>query len=225
MSEQKKIAYLNIGEVQENQKNVMIHGESQIEKICASIKEFGFTNPILIDENKVILAGHGRFAAAKKLGMENIPVIFIRGLSDDQKTLYMIADNKLSRESEWNEDNLKNALSDISEKGQDVSVSGFDFSSIQSLFGSDGEKFSDNGDSDEDEDEDEESDDSEPIEFGKGETRGVIVNAIKIGKFRIRTDESEMKSFEEMINRYVERTGTLYGFFSYLVKMESKNGR
>ena len=81
--------------------NARIHSEQQIQQIVSSIKEFGFTNPILIDENNSVIAGHGRLSAAKIIGLEHIPTITIPGLSYEQKMAYIILDNKIALNLEW----------------------------------------------------------------------------------------------------------------------------
>lgn len=95
-------------------KNSRKHSEHQVKSIAASIQEFGFTNPILIDENKSVIAGHGRLEAAKYLKLKTVPTITIAHLSDNQKKAYVIADNKLSDMSTWDDINLLSELESIS---------------------------------------------------------------------------------------------------------------
>ena len=77
-------------------KNARTHSEAQVNQIAASITEFGFTNPILVDGTKSIIAGHGRLMAAKKLGLNQVPVVILDHLTEAQKRAYIIADNKLA---------------------------------------------------------------------------------------------------------------------------------
>lgn len=95
-------------------RNARTHNESQIEQIAASITEFGFTNPILIDETSTIIAGHGRMAAALRLGLETVPCIVLSHLSDVQRRAYILADNKLALNAGWNQEMLALELSDLS---------------------------------------------------------------------------------------------------------------
>jgi ParB-like chromosome segregation protein Spo0J len=82
-------------------RNARVHSKKQIHQIAASIREFGFTNPILIDQAEVIIAGHGRVEAARSLGLETVPTIRIEHLSDAQKRAYVLADNKLALNAGW----------------------------------------------------------------------------------------------------------------------------
>jgi hypothetical protein len=94
--------------------NVRTHSGEQICRITASIKEFGFTNPVLVDENDVILAGHARTAAAKKLGLAKIPVRVLNGLSEAKKRAYVLADNKIAEMAGYDRSALVVELQDLS---------------------------------------------------------------------------------------------------------------
>jgi len=108
------------------EKNSRTHSKKQVDQVAGSIKEFGFTNPLLIDEENVLIAGHGRLLAAKKIGMDEIPCVRLSHLDDAQKKAYVIADNKLALNSGWDEDLLKSELAELDELGFDVTVTGFD---------------------------------------------------------------------------------------------------
>ena len=84
-----------------------VHGEEQVSQIAASIQEWGFTVPILVDEENTLIAGHGRLLAAQKLKLKQVPVMVARGWSDAQRRAYVIADNKLTENSTWDEELLK----------------------------------------------------------------------------------------------------------------------
>lgn len=105
-------------------RNPKAHPDSQIEKLANSIREWGFTIPILIDENDVVLAGHGRLYAALQLGLDEVPTIKALGWSDDQKKAYVIADNKLAEKGEWDTPMLYSELKQISASGFDLSLMG-----------------------------------------------------------------------------------------------------
>lgn len=106
--------------------NSRTHSDEQVTQVASSIKEFGFTNPILIDEDNGVVAGHGRLLASKKLGIDEVPCIVIDGLTEAQKKAYVIADNKLGLNSSWDEETLKNELNTLIEMDFDVSITGFD---------------------------------------------------------------------------------------------------
>jgi len=105
--------------------NPRVHSELQIERLVNSLKEFGFTNPVLVDDTGNVIAGHGRIAAAKKIGLETVPTITLSHLSEDQRKAYIIADNQLALNSSWDDDLLKIELEKLSESGFDLSVLGW----------------------------------------------------------------------------------------------------
>jgi ParB-like chromosome segregation protein Spo0J len=125
-SESLKIQYLSIDELVPYARNPRTHSEEQIAQIAASIREFGFTNPILIDGKNGIIAGHGRFAAAKELGFDQVPCIDLSHLTEEQKRALVIADNKLALNGGWNEDLLRLELTDLKELGTNLELTGFD---------------------------------------------------------------------------------------------------
>lgn len=114
--------------------NSRTHSDAQVSQVAASIKEFGFTNPVLIDEQGGIVAGHGRVMAAKKLGLAEVPCIVLDGLSEAQKKAYIIADNKLALNSGWDAETLKVEMERLSELGFDLSLTGFDDVELGNMF-------------------------------------------------------------------------------------------
>ena len=105
--------------------NSRTHSTEQVKQISNSIKEFGFTNPLLIDKNKEIIAGHGRLMAAKQLGLDKVPCIELSNLSEKQKKAYVIADNQLALNAGWNESILSMEIGDLSDNNFDISLLGF----------------------------------------------------------------------------------------------------
>ena len=105
--------------------NPRVHSEIQIERLVNSLKEFGFTNPVLIDDTGNVIAGHGRISAAKKLGLDAVPTITLSHLSEEQRKAYIIADNQLALNSSWDDDLLKIELDKLTESGFDLSVLGW----------------------------------------------------------------------------------------------------
>ena len=122
----RKYLSVNINELTPYENNPKIHTDEQIDKIINSINEFGFTNPVLIDENNMILAGHGRVMAGKKMGLEEVPCLVIDGLNDAQKKALVIADNKLAEDAEWDEELLNKELEELKNMDFDISITGFD---------------------------------------------------------------------------------------------------
>ena len=114
-------------------KNSRTHDDAQVAQIAASIKEFGWTNPILIDGDKGIIAGHGRLMAARKLKMDKVPVIELNGMTDAQKKAYVIADNRLALNAGWDNAMLTIELQDLEDEGFDLSLTGFDDSELDAL--------------------------------------------------------------------------------------------
>jgi ParB/Sulfiredoxin domain len=106
-------------------RNPRTHSEAQVAEIAASIRAFGFTNPILIDGDNGIIAGHGRLLAARKLGMQQVPMIELAGLSEAEKRAYIIADNKLALNAGWDRDLLSFELGELDSLGFDLALTGF----------------------------------------------------------------------------------------------------
>lgn len=115
-------------------RNSRTHSEAQVSKIAASIREFGFLNPVITDGSNGIVAGHGRVLAAQKLGMQKVPVIEAAHLSEAQRRAYVIADNRLALDSGWDEALLKIELQDLDSLGFDLALTGFDVEEMTDLF-------------------------------------------------------------------------------------------
>ncbi|HBM3281995.1 TPA: ParB N-terminal domain-containing protein [Klebsiella oxytoca] len=111
----------------------MIHSDAQVAQIAASIEEFGWTNPVLVDEQQEIIAGHGRIAAAERLGINEVPVIVLAGLSDEQKRAYRLADNKIPLNAGWDDELLKLEFAELLDSGFDISLTGFSKLEIDDL--------------------------------------------------------------------------------------------
>jgi DNA modification methylase len=114
-------------------RNSRTHSEAQVTKIAASIREFGFLNPIIVDGESGIIAGHGRLLAAQKLGLAQVPVIEAAHLSEAQKRAYVIADNRLALDAGWDNDLLKIELEDLKLDGFDLALTGFDLDELADL--------------------------------------------------------------------------------------------
>ena len=114
-------------------RNSRTHSDAQVAQIAASIKEFGFTNPVLIDETGSIIAGHGRVMAARKLAITDVPCVRLTHLTEAQKRAYIITDNKLALNGGWDDEMLAVELSDLKDMGFDLDLTGFSTDEIEAL--------------------------------------------------------------------------------------------
>lgn len=130
---QQQIVYKNTSDLISYVNNARTHSDEQVLQICASIKEFGFTNPVLTDGDNGIIAGHGRIMAAKKLGLEQVPTIELSHLSDAQRKAYILADNKLALNSGWDNNLLAIEFDELKELGFDIELTGFSLDEIDAL--------------------------------------------------------------------------------------------
>jgi DNA modification methylase len=128
-----KIEQKSVKELIPYAKNSRTHSDAQVAQIAASIKEFGWTNPILVDGENGIIAGHGRLMAARKLGHEKVPVIELKDMTETQKRAYIIADNQLAMNSGWDTSLLTLELTDLQEDGFDLELLGFDPKELNAL--------------------------------------------------------------------------------------------
>jgi DNA modification methylase len=129
-----KIETLKTADLIPYARNSRTHSEGQVAQIAGSIREFGFTNPVLIDGDNGIIAGHGRVMAAQKLGLDEVPCIRLDHLTETQRRAYIIADNKLALNSGWDEEMLGLELADLRELDFDINLIGFDADEINALF-------------------------------------------------------------------------------------------
>ncbi len=113
--------------------NSRTHSEEQINQLAESMREFGFTNPILVDRNNMIIAGHGRLAAAELLGWREVPCLRLGDLDETQKRAYVLADNKLAENSGWDASLLRLELIDLKDEGFDLGLIGFSGDELDAL--------------------------------------------------------------------------------------------
>ncbi len=128
--------------------NARTHSPEQITKLRSSLREFGFINPVLIDREYNVLAGHGRIAAAKEEGIKEVPCVFVEHLTEAQKKAYILADNRMSLDAGWDDELLKVEMASLQEMGFDIGMTGFDEMEIADLFETDTEGEEDNFDVD-----------------------------------------------------------------------------
>lgn len=114
-------------------RNSRTHSDAQVAQIAASIREFGWTNPVLVDGSNGIIAGHGRVLAARKLGFDQVPVIELAHLTESQKRAYVLADNKLAENAGWDDELLRIELEALQAAGFDLSLTGFDDDELAAL--------------------------------------------------------------------------------------------
>lgn len=129
-----KLEKISIEDLIPYARNSRTHSDEQVAQIAASIKEFGFTNPVLIDNDNGIIAGHGRVLAGRKLKLKEIPCIRLGHLTDAQKKAYVIADNKLALNSGWDAEMLKLEINELNDLDFDLEIIGFDSSELANLF-------------------------------------------------------------------------------------------
>ena len=120
-----KVQEVPVNKLRPYEKNAKIHGASQIEKLKDSINEFGFLTPCLIDGDFNLIAGHGRVMAAKELGMENVPCVFVEGLTEAQRRAYILADNRLGELGTWDMDVVVEELESLRDMDFDFELTGF----------------------------------------------------------------------------------------------------
>lgn len=120
---EEKLIFLKTSYIKPYENNAKIHDDAQIEMIIKSIKEFGFTNPLLIDENNNLIAGHGRLLAAERMGMSEVPCRVIKGLTYEQRRALILADNKIAEMADWDYDKLEMELNSIA----DIDMADFGF--------------------------------------------------------------------------------------------------
>jgi DNA modification methylase len=115
-------------------RNARTHSDEQVAQIAASIAEFGFNNPVLVDTNAGIIAGHGRVLAARKLGIDQVPVVVLDHLSETQKRAYILADNRIGENAGWDDEILRTELTDLKDADLDLALLGFDDDELATLF-------------------------------------------------------------------------------------------
>jgi len=128
-----KIELWHLERLKPYEKNAREHSEQQIAQIAASIVEFGFLNPILVDSNDGIVAGHGRLSAAKELALDVVPVVVLDHLTENQKKAYILVDNKLAENATWNEELLAEEIIKLNLQDFDLNILGWTDEEIQAL--------------------------------------------------------------------------------------------
>ena len=132
-----KVVVRSLSELKPNPRNARTHSRRQIRQIADSIEAFGFNNPVLVDEDGLIIAGHGRVEAAKLLGMGEVPTVCLALMSEEQKRAYVIADNRLAEKAGWDEEILAVEFETLFEMAPelDLTVTGFELAEIDLILG------------------------------------------------------------------------------------------
>ena len=176
------------------------NNENAVDKVTSSIKEFGFKNPIVIDKNNVIINGHTRLLASKKLGLKEVPVIVADDLSEAQVKAFRIADNKTSEYASWNKELLRVELDMLEEMDFDLELVNIDYSDFDGM--------------------DIDLDDIElpnELELERTEQGNTILKNLKFGSYNITLSDEEFKMLTVLVENYIEKTGVLQGFIQDLI--------
>lgn len=193
---EREIQYCNPEELIPYEKNPR-DNRSALDAIELSIEEYGFTNPILVNEEKVILAGHTRREAAILAGLEKVPYIVVDGLTEAQQKAYRLADNKLSELSIWDEDLLKEELEDLLDEDYDISLTGFSDVDLTDLL--------------------KDEEDLEDIEPEEPKEKKTTLPMLRFGSNSVRITQDELIMLSNRYNEYVEAEPG-EGFVTWLLK-------
>ncbi|EAP4500712.1 nuclease [Salmonella enterica] len=205
MTKQLNVVSLPLSVLIGYEKNARTHSDEQVEQIVLSIQEYGWTNPILVDEHNVVIAGHGRMAAAALLELVEVPCIVLSGLTENQKKAYRIADNRIPLNAGWDEALLGEELAELASDGFDMESVGFTQDELDKLLA-----VALPGD-----------DDSMDIPFDREEAKsGVSVQYLSFGGHKIPSTDEEAQRFDSAVSRYVEDNGSYIGFIGALLAGE-----
>lgn len=193
---EREIQYCNPEELIPYEKNPR-DNRAALDAIELSIEEYGFTNPILVNEEKVILAGHTRREAAILAGLEKVPYIVVDGLTEAQQKAYRLADNKLSELSIWDEDLLKEELEDLLDEDYDISLTGFSDVDLTDLL--------------------KDEEDLEDIEPEEPKEKKTTLPMLRFGSNSVRITQDELIMLCNRYNEYVEAEPG-EGFVTWLLK-------
>ena len=176
------------------------NNENAVDKVASSLVEFGFKNPIFVDKNNVVVNGHTRLLASKKLGLKEVPVIVIDDLTDTQIKAFRIADNKTSEYATWDKELLRVELDMLEEMNfnlEDVNIDYSDFSGMDINL--------------------DDIELPEELELERTEQGNTILKNLKFGSYNITLSDEEFKMLTVLLERYIEKTGVLQGFVQDLV--------
>ena len=181
------------------------NNEEAIDKVASSIQEFGFKVPVIIDENNVVVTGHTRLLASKKLGLKTVPCVIADDLTEAQIKAFRIADNKVSEYSKWDKDLLRIELEGLEEMDFDLDLVNIDYSDFIGMdLYLDDIDFDDMGLEDD-------------LEIERTEQGNSPLKSLKFGSYHITLSDEEFRMLNVLIERYIEKTGVVQGFVQDLV--------
>lgn len=184
------------------EKNAKIHSQGQIKEIANSIGQFGWRHPIMVDADGVIIAGHGRRAAAEFRNDEVVPVVVVTDLSAEKVRLLRLADNKIAENSSWDKELLAVEFADLSELNVDLAGLGWDETEIDKLIGTVLD-----------------SDDLVPLETdGDASRSGASVVTLSYGKQKVPLTDDEHRDLDRLLHEHIAATGSKFGFARSLIE-------
>lgn len=194
-----KIKYVKLTEIIPCSTNPRINHELAVEKVANSISNFGFKQPIIVDKNMEIIAGHTRYKAAESLKLEEVPIIVVSDLTEEQVKALRIADNKTAEYSDWDNNLLTDILKELDEIGFALEATGFDFEEVEKLMS---------------------TLDDPDLELNRedSDVKDETVRKMVVGKYKCVMTEEEYEKFEKIYLQYVEDNTTSFGFINHLLK-------
>lgn len=190
-----KLELIDVDQLIPYANNARTHSDEQIKKIQASLREFGFINPVLIDKDCGIIAGHGRVEAAKREGLAQVPCVWVEHLTEAQKRAYILADNRLAMDAGWDMEMLSVELECLNEIDFDIDLTGFTDIEIDGLLGADAEPIDDSGNG------------------GITPTDHVL----SIDRTKVILTDDEYEQITRRLNSYIEDNGVSFGFVGWLL--------
>lgn len=198
MSFEAKVEHLGLDELIPYAGNARNHPDDQVADLAAIIREFGFTQPLLIRGDATIIAGHGRLLAARQLGLETVPVIRCDHLSVAQSKALTLADNRISEKGGWNQDVLKIELEGLQLLDVSMDLTGFNEGEIDDIL----DGFEDDQDL--------------PAPQAEGETK-TSARTLNIDDLRLQVTDAEAELFKSAVAKYADQKGTTFGFINHLL--------
>lgn len=196
-----KIKYVKLTEITPYERNPRVISEEAVTKVQESIESFGFKQPIIVDNNMVIIAGHTRYKAATNLELEEVPIIVVEDLTEEQVQALRIADNKTGEYSEWDNDLLKEIFEELEQNGLDLYTTGFSANEIEDILKDAEDELG-----------------SLDLIRDESDVSDATVKKLVFGKYKCVLTDEEFEKLEKIYLDYVEMNTTSFGFISYLLE-------